>query len=82
MEDVFGGSERPFADVQESLGEVAVHSTATNVQIQAKLSRESYKGESMLDYVDYFEETFNHQSVTGRKVVEDLQVAMILAFVR
>ena len=57
----------------------AVSNTATRVQLQSKLSRMSYKGQSMQEYVDSFEEIFNRLAAMDSIVSEDFQVAMLLA---
>ena len=57
----------------------AVSNTATRVQIQTKFSRMSYKGQSLQDYVDSYEEIFNHIAAMNSKVADDVQVAMLLA---
>lgn len=57
----------------------AVSNTATKVQLKAKLSRMNYKGESMEDYIDSFEEIFNRLAAMDNMFAEDLQVAMLLA---
>lgn len=69
----------PFRMWKRLQDRYAVSNTATKVQLQAKLSRTSYKSESMQDYVDHFEETFNRLSAMGSEVAEDMQVAMLLA---
>lgn len=57
----------------------AVSNTATKVQLQSKLSRMSYRLDSMEDYVDSYEEIFNCLSAIESKVADDMQVAMLLA---
>ena len=57
----------------------AVSNTATKVQMQSKLTRMSYTGQPMQDYIDAFEEIFNRLAAMESDVAEDLQVAMVLA---
>ena len=57
----------------------AVSNTATKVQLQARLSRTTYQGQSMPDYIDGYEEIFNRLAAMNSAIPEYLQIAMLLA---
>lgn len=57
----------------------AVSNTATRVQLQSKLSKLSYTGQVMGDYVDSFEDIFNRLAGMNSPISEELQVAMFLS---
>ena len=57
----------------------AISNLVTRVQLHTKLSRFSYSGQPMVDYIDDFEEVFNHLSALESPVSEPMQVGMVLA---
>lgn len=57
----------------------AVSNTATKVQLQGKLSRMTYQGQSMPDFIDSYEEIFNCLAAMNSAIPDDLQIAMLLA---
>ena len=57
----------------------AISNLVTRVQLHTKLSRFSYSGQPMPDYIDDFEEVFNRLSAMESPVSEQMQVAMVLA---
>lgn len=57
----------------------AVSNTAIKVPLQSRFSRLSYKGQSLQESVDSFEEIFNRLTAMSSDIDEELQVAMMLA---
>ena len=69
----------PFKMWKKLKDRYAVSNTATQVQLQTKLSRMSYKEQALQDYFDAYEAIFNRQAAMKSDVAEDLQVVMLLA---
>ena len=67
---------RMWKRLQERYSTVNV---ATKVQLQSQLSRKTYQGEQMADYVASFEELFNRLTAMDSKIEDDMRVAMLLA---
>lgn len=57
----------------------SVSNTATKVQLQTTLSRMSYSGQSMQDYIGSFEAIFHRLSAMQNEGAVHLQVAILLA---
>ena len=70
--------DNPFKMWARLKDRYAVSNIATRVQLQTRLSRVNYKGQSMQDYDDLFEEIFNRLAAMKSEIAEDLQVAMLL----
>ena len=73
-----GEKNDPFKMWKRLSDRYAVSNTATRVQLQSKLTKLSYSGQVMGDYVDSCEEIFNKLAGMGSTVSEELQVAMFL----
>lgn len=60
--------ENPYAMLKNTQDKYSFSSTATKVELQTKFSTMNYGGESMKDFVEDFEQTFNQWEAIESKV--------------
>ena len=71
--------DNPFLMWSRLSDRYAVTNVVTKVQLQTRLSKLSYQGQTMSDFIDIFEEIFNRLDGMQSNIQEDMQVAMFLA---
>ena len=71
--------DNPFLMWSRLSDRYAVTNVFTRVQLQTRISKFSYQGQSMSDFIDIFEEIFNKLDGMQSNIQEDMQVAMFLA---